>query len=129
MAKKFRPNIKQVLLLIVLITTLSWNLFNIIATQKAIKKIKNELQRINASIVNVKKKQEEVSREIEKWKDPQMIEEVARKELGLVRPGETTYVFSESVQPATETEVTKRKSSVREGIGNWVDIVSLVGII
>lgn len=118
MAKKFRPNIKQVLLLIVLITTLSWNLFNIIATQKAIKKIKNELQRINASIVNVKKKQEEVSREIEKWKDPQMIEEVARKELGLVRPGETTYVFSESVQPATETEVTKRKSSVREGIGN-----------
>ncbi len=118
MAKKFRPNIKQVLLLILLITTLSWNLFNIFATQKAIKKLKNELQKINTSIVNVKKKQEEVSLEIEKWKDPKTIEEVARKELGFVKPGEITYVFSESVQPATETEVTKRKSSAREGIGN-----------
>ena len=47
-----------------------------------------------------------------------MIEEFARKELGFVRPGEVTYMFSEGVQPATDSDVAKRSSSSREGIQN-----------
>lgn len=127
--KKWRPNVKQFFLTLVLVAIMSWSILNIFATQKEVRKLNKELQRITLSISNVQDKQKEIYQEIEKWKDPEIIEAVARKELGFVRPGETTYMFSESVQPANETEVTERKGASREGIGNWVDIVLNVDII
>ncbi|HHY18467.1 MAG TPA: septum formation initiator family protein [Firmicutes bacterium] len=116
--KKWRPNVKQFFLTLVLVAIMSWSILNIFATQKEVRKLNKELQRITLSISNVQDKQKEIYQEIEKWKDPEIIEAVARKELGFVRPGETTYMFSESVQPANETEVTERKGASREGIGN-----------
>jgi cell division protein FtsL len=116
--RRWKPNIKQFSLTIFLLGIVCWSIFNIVSSQIEARKLNNELNRITTSIKDIKEKQASVLQEIEKWDDPQLIEEVARKQLGFVRPGETTYMFSESVQPANEKEVTKRSNSGREGIAN-----------
>lgn len=116
--KRWKPNIKQFSLTIFLIGTVCWSIFNIVSSQIEVRKLNNELKRISTSVKDIKEKQDSVLLEIEKWNDPQLIEEVARKQLGFVRPGEVTYMFSESVQPANEKEVTKRSNSGHEGIAN-----------
>lgn len=115
--RRFRPNIIQISLIVFLLVTFYFSIANIISTHKNVKRLDKELKKVNNSIVSVKRKQEEVNLEIDRWNDPALIEEVARKELGFVRPGEVTYMFSEPFQSINESEVTKRKGS-SEGIGN-----------
>ena len=83
--RRWKPNIKQFSLTIFLLGIVCWSIFNIVSSQIEARKLNNELNRITTSIKDIKEKQASVLQEIEKWDDPQLIEEVARKQLGFVR--------------------------------------------
>ena len=53
---------------------------------------------------------ERLERQIARLNDPDYLEQRAREQIGLVRPGETTYV----VMPPSETEQAKRKRASRK---------------
>lgn len=116
--KRFKPNLLQLCLLIFLLVSFAWNMYKIVTTQKMINQLKNEIEKVQKTVSDIRYKQQLVEEEIARWNDPKVIEEFARKELGFVRPGEVTYMFSEGVQPATDSDVAKRSSSSREGIKN-----------
>ncbi|MDD2430254.1 MAG: septum formation initiator family protein [Firmicutes bacterium] len=119
MAKKaFKPNFIQLCLLVFLLSSFGWSMYKIISTQRIVSNLRGEIEKINSTISDIRYKQQTVEAEIAKWNDPDVIEEFARKELGLVKPGEITYMFSEAVQPATDSGVTKRTDSSKEGIRN-----------
>ena len=115
-SKRFKPNLLQLCLLIFLLVSFAWNMYKIVTAQKMINQLKNEIETVQKTVCDIRYKQQLVEEEIARWNDPKVIEEFARKELGFVRPGEVTYMFSEGVQPATDSDVANRSSSSREGI-------------
>ena len=53
---------------------------------------------------------EQLEEQIARLNDPDYLEQRAREQIGLVRPGETTYV----VMPPSDTEQAKRKRAARK---------------
>lgn len=61
-----------------------------------------ELSALRSRLSELKKKNEQTEREIEQLQTDEYIELIARKELGLVKPGESAYIV---VSPENEDEI------------------------
>lgn len=66
--------------------------FIIFRTGYEIYMIKQQQQQLELQIKDLKERNEALEQERQRLQDPKSIEEVAREELGLVKPGEVPYV-------------------------------------
>lgn len=80
----------------------------------------------------LKKENESLKREISRLKGDDYIEKLARKELGLAKPGEEVYlVYGDEVEPGksaatTETPSSKKPSGSKQSL--WERLLKLFGL-
>ncbi|MGI6148083.1 MAG: septum formation initiator family protein [Firmicutes bacterium] len=58
-----------------------------------------EIESLQREIAAMELRNKQLEEEIANWQSPEYVERAAREELGLVKPGETMYIFA---QPAGE---------------------------
>lgn len=69
-----------------------FGIFFVVRTGYEIYVIKQQQQQLELQIKDLKERNEVLEQERQRLQDPKSIEEVAREELGLVKPGEVPYV-------------------------------------
>ncbi|GEM_PF-224557 len=113
-AKK-RKKDRRVLTVVIIGLILLWlmvgyisGLIDIIRIKANIAKIEREIDEVTAEIVQLEEEKALVE-------SPEYVEQVARKKLGLVRPGEVKYIVTEAVVDETaEKDVEIRSQSYQE---------------
>lgn len=70
-----------------------------IAQYSRLVQLRHSLQSIEMDIQAVRMQNEEMLKEIEKLHSPSYVEQMARQELGMVRPGELLFYFQEADNP------------------------------
>lgn len=71
-------------------------------------RLRRELASLEKRLVVLELRGAELQREIEEWQSPEFVEQVAREELGLVKPGEVVYVLSEPLNGSVQGDAKKR---------------------
>jgi len=64
--------------------------------------LRHTLQSIETEIATVREQNEEMLREIERLHSQPYLEQMARQELGMVRPGELLFYFRDTDKPQVE---------------------------
>lgn len=59
---------------------------------------KEQLAQLEAQLAAVVEKNERLKLEITRWNDPEYIEQIAKKDLQMIRPGETLFTEPDPVQ-------------------------------
>ncbi len=67
-------------------------IFTLVSQQIQIMKLRSQIEEVRDEIESKKETRKALKEEIEKMNDMEYIERLAREELGMVRPGEITYV-------------------------------------
>ncbi len=83
---------------------------NAIRTTKGILESSKRLEQTDQEVLSLKNKKEELETSIEYKETDDYIEEAARNELNLVRPGEEIYIFPEDLA-TKEEEVLENEST------------------
>ena len=60
--------------------------------------LRSELARIEGEIAAIELRNEQLQLELERLTSPEHVEEVARRQLGLVKPGETIFYIAEPTE-------------------------------
>jgi len=88
---------KKVLMLIVIIGALVFLFVN--KNFQTLINLRKEIARLKQKLVGLEEENRRLKEELEAVKnDPEYMESLARKELGLIKPGETKYKFIESAE-------------------------------
>jgi len=88
---------KKVLMLIVIIGALVFLFAN--KNFQTLINLRKEIARLKEKSVGLEEENRRLKEELEAVKnDPEYMESLARKELGLIKPGETKYKFIESAE-------------------------------
>lgn len=77
------------LILLVIFIFMGYNYF---LSLNQVKRLESSIAVVEREIILAEQKKAQLLKEIEKIDDPQYIEEIARKELGLVKPGELLLI-------------------------------------
>lgn len=92
------PQIVAVLLLIGLLVAMATKPWMQLTAQKA------RLEQMSGDLSKVERENAEIEARIERYKDPDFIEQKAREQAGLVRPGEIPYV----VMPPSDKQARRK---------------------
>jgi cell division protein FtsB len=88
--KTYGSKIRQIVLYI----AITYTLIVLAKQQLTLNQIQREIENYNIKIQGVEEENRQYLREIERLYDLEYIENLARKELGLVRKNERVYIFS-----------------------------------
>ncbi len=83
--------IKRLLPLVVILIVIFLS-YHIIGNYLEIRNLETEIAEMEERIEEAEKKQEQLGRELQRLDDPEYIERLARRKLGLVRPGEELII-------------------------------------
>lgn len=89
---KFKRFLIKRLLPLVVIIIVSFLVYHIIGNYLEIRRLESELTEVEERIERAEEKQQELSMELQRLDDPEYIERLARRKLGLVRPGEELII-------------------------------------
>ncbi|MGN0703367.1 MAG: septum formation initiator family protein [Lentihominibacter sp.] len=99
--QKRRRKILTVLIVVGIIGAMSLSLANIIS-------LKKEQHDVLAEQEQLKQQKQELQKELDNINDPENLEEQARNQLRLIRPGETLYMFPDEItEQDSSTESTE----------------------
>jgi cell division protein FtsB len=77
---------------LILILVVLFGGYKFYLNQREIIYIKREIARLEQELDNAEAREKELKEKLENINDPEYIEEIARKELGLVKPGELLLI-------------------------------------
>lgn len=95
----------MVVILIILITAV----YSFFRVSTRVKNMKQRLNSLKAEAENLDKEVKVLDKRLQHVNSKEFIEEVARKELGLVKPGEALYIVVEEETGGQENESSKNQ--------------------
>ncbi len=80
------------LLPLVIAVIVFFSLYHMVGNFMQIRRLESEVERLQQELDEAEEKQQELELEVERLDDPEYIERIARRRLGLVRPGEELFL-------------------------------------
>lgn len=97
---------KFILAILIILITAVYSFFRV---STRVKNMKKRLNNLEAEAKNLDKEVKVLDKKLQHVNSKEFIEEVARKELGLVKPGETLYIVIEGRDGGQENESSKNQ--------------------
>ena len=104
--KRRQIKARNLLLVCLLVALFAWSIYPL----KQRSQRERENHRLQAEIDGLRAKNAKLSDEVERLKTPDYIEQMARQDLGLVKPGETSLLVVPAEESATSKEKPRQKA-------------------